>query len=574
MAAARVGWVAVVLGAGPIATGAVPFAATQAPGPISPTNATLNGMASPNGLPTVAWFEWGTNAAYGQRSDPTNVGVGSSVRRVKAPIVGLTPNAAYRYRLVVSNASGVALGMERRLTTGRKVAAWGDDRWGQTDLPTGLSHATVISSGEVHGLALTPSGTLLGWGDPTDGAANVPPDLTHVAAFAAGGSHSVAVRPDGTVIAWGNGAYGQTNVPADLRNVIGVVGGSFFSLALRADGTVVAWGDNHYGQTSVPVGLSNVVSVAAGGWHSLALKNNGAIIAWGDNAFGQSTVPARASNVVSVAAGGWHSLALREDGTVVAWGGWPSGYTSVPSGLSNVVAIAGGIWHSLALQADGTVVAWQNFSSSASIVPVGLNNAVDICGGYLYSLALAPNVPPQTSSQSATGTTNQPLTLTLSASDPNSDPLTLRITALPSQGSLFQFTTNGPGELIAAPDTVVADAQRRVIFVPYPDGMGSPYADFSYVANDGEADSPPATVTIHVLPPPTIESFGFSSGTGSGFELQFSGWPGAAYSVRASTNLVNWQVLGPPSESPPGWFYFSDAQSTDWVRCFYRLSSP
>ena len=568
---ATLGCMAIVLGVWPAAVWAAPFAATQAPGPISQTNATLNGMASPNGLSTVAWFEWGTNAGYGQRSDSANVGGGKSVRRVSTIIVGLIPSATYRYRLVVSNAAGVALGIERRFTTGRKVAAWGDNRFGQTNLPAGLGNATAISSGDVHGLAITQSGTLIGWGDPTDGAAAVPPGLTNVGAFAGCGFFSLAARPVGTVVAWGDNTYGETRVPAGLSNVVAVAGGGRHALALRADGTVVAWGWNYHHQTDVPAGLSNVVAISAMIDHSLALRNDGVVIAWGDNFFGQSTVPAQASNVVAVAAGGWHSLALKADGTVLLWG--QSG-SAVPAGLSNVVAIAGGVWHSLALRADGTVVGWGDNRSGQATAPFGLNNVVDISGGYLHSLALAPNVPPRTTSQTATGTTNQPLTLTLTASDVNSDPLTLRITSLPPQGRLFQYTTNGPGERITAPDTPLADAQRRVLFVPDPDGMGSPYASFSYVANDGEADSLPATVTIHVLPPPQIESYGFSSGTNSAFELQFTGLPGAAYRVQASTNLVNWQVLGPASENPTGWFRFSDTQSTNWTRRFYRLSSP
>jgi hypothetical protein len=133
--AARLGWLAILLGAAQIAVAAAPFAATQAPGPISPTNATLNGMASPNGLPSVAWFVWGTNAAYGQSTNPVEVGEGNTVRRVSAGIIGLAPSGIYHYRLVVSNAAGLVLGMERRFTTGLRVRAWGGNGRLQTNVP-------------------------------------------------------------------------------------------------------------------------------------------------------------------------------------------------------------------------------------------------------------------------------------------------------------------------------------------------------------------------------------------------------------------------------------------------------
>src|SRR5829696_5971319 len=43
-----------------------PASFTQAGGPIAQSDATLNGMAVPNGTPTEAWFEWGTDFNYGQ----------------------------------------------------------------------------------------------------------------------------------------------------------------------------------------------------------------------------------------------------------------------------------------------------------------------------------------------------------------------------------------------------------------------------------------------------------------------------------------------------------------------------
>jgi len=154
------------------------------------------------------------------------------------------------------------------------------------------------------------TGTVTAWGDNSYGQTNVPAGLSNVVAVAGGYYHSLALRADGTVAAWGYNYYGQTTVPADLSNVVAVAAGAYHSLALRADGTVAAWGDNSYGQTTVPAGLSNVVAVAGGFFHSLALRADGTVVAWGYNYYGQTTVPPNLSNVVAVAAGGYYNLAL------------------------------------------------------------------------------------------------------------------------------------------------------------------------------------------------------------------------------------------------------------------------
>ena len=70
-------------------------------------------------------------------------------------------------------------------------------------------------------MALLADGTVVVWGDNTYGQTNVPAGLSNVVAIAAGFYHCLALRNDGTVTAWGNNTYGQTNVPAGLANVVG-----------------------------------------------------------------------------------------------------------------------------------------------------------------------------------------------------------------------------------------------------------------------------------------------------------------------------------------------------------------
>ncbi len=280
-----------------------PYAATQNTSPITLTNAVLNGMAVPNGLPSVAWFEWGTNASLGNLSSLTNVGSGTAVVRVSAGISGLFPRGVYSCRLVVSNSSGVVHAPIQRFTTGRALIAWSGDSF-LTNVPSGPSNwVTSISSGmdaggdgPGHGLAIKPDGTMIGWGANWYGQANVPAGLSNVIAVSAGGTFSVALKADGTLAAWGDNRVGQIDVPFFLRDVVAIATGGYHGVALRADGTVIGW------NSSVPAGLSNVVAVAAGLAHSIALKADGTVVGWGANYWGQLDIPPRLSNVITTSA--------------------------------------------------------------------------------------------------------------------------------------------------------------------------------------------------------------------------------------------------------------------------------
>ena len=159
-------------------------------------------MATPNGPPTTAWFEWGTSATYGNQTPPVNVGGSYNVVYVTSQINNLVMNQPYHFRLVVSNAMGVVHGFDQMFDEAG-VVAWGADYVGQT---------------------------------------NVPPGLSNVVAVAGAYDHSLALKNDGTAVAWGDNTNNQTNVPAGLNNVVAVAGGEYYSLALKNNGTVAAWG--------------------------------------------------------------------------------------------------------------------------------------------------------------------------------------------------------------------------------------------------------------------------------------------------------------------------------------------
>jgi hypothetical protein len=157
------------------------------------------------------------------------------------------------------------------------MVAWGDNNWGQTTIPAGLSGVIAIAAGLGHTVAVKNDGTVLAWGYNSDDQTIIPPGLSGVTAIAAGGSHNVALKNNGTVVAWGNNNWGQTTIPADLSGVTAIAAGGDHSVALKNDGTVVAWGDDYWSQTSIPAGLSGVTGIAAGSNYTLALVNLGPV---------------------------------------------------------------------------------------------------------------------------------------------------------------------------------------------------------------------------------------------------------------------------------------------------------
>jgi hypothetical protein len=144
-----------------------PWSATQPAGPVGRISATLNGMATARGNMTTAWFEWGSDAGYGFTTMPTNVGSSSLVARISTGIDGLTPGTAYHYRLVVSNAVGVAYGADSTLSTGMKAATWVDPTGSYRNypaIPPWLTNIVGIANGHVHCLAITSEGNVVAWG--------------------------------------------------------------------------------------------------------------------------------------------------------------------------------------------------------------------------------------------------------------------------------------------------------------------------------------------------------------------------------------------------------------------------
>ena len=549
-----------------VAAAAPPRVVTLPPAPNGPGSVTFNGAVVLNDSTALAWFEWGTNGTFVQATSPGLLNFTNYTTFVGSVVNGLVPGGIYSCRLAASNSVGLSYGSEQRFTTGRKMLVWGNNSSGQTNLPAGLTNVVAVAGGQSHSAALLNDGTVRVWGG-TSAQTNVPAGVTNVIAIASGLNHLLALRADHSVIGWGVNNFGQTTIPAAATNVLAIACGQNHSLALRADGKVVAWGYNGNGQANVPSTLADVLAIAGGGRHTLALKSDGTVRAWGDNAAGQTNVPAAASNVVAIAAGDSHSLCLRADGTVVAWGS----LSAPSSGNTNFITIAAGYGHDLALKTNGTLVGWGDNGYGQSSPPAGVGGIAGLAAGMYHSLIIGPNLPPSAAAQSVVGAANQDLLIVPAATDPNGDAVNFRIASLPAAGALYQWASGTRGPAITTPNTPASDALGRVIFVPGTDATGWPYASFSFVANDGEADSSPATTTVNIIFAPVIS---VNAGANVTFSFNFTGDTNAAYSVWMSTNLIDWNSLGAVGQSLSGVFQFTDTSAVNGSARFYRVTCP
>ena len=112
---------------------------------------------------------------------------------------------------------GVPMVMARR----RFRLAWGN-------------HVVSIAAGSAHSVAVNADGSVVAWGNNNYGQTNVPPGLSEVVTAAAGFLYSVALRRDGTVVVWGPEA-GMPIVPPGLSRVQAIACGERHIAALTTE---------------------------------------------------------------------------------------------------------------------------------------------------------------------------------------------------------------------------------------------------------------------------------------------------------------------------------------------------
>lgn len=83
-----------------------PSVSLLAPSTVGATTASLHGTVNPNGSETTAWYEYGTTAALGTRSDSRALGAGASETQVNFYLGGIRSGTTYYYRLVAQSSAG------------------------------------------------------------------------------------------------------------------------------------------------------------------------------------------------------------------------------------------------------------------------------------------------------------------------------------------------------------------------------------------------------------------------------------------------------------------------------------
>ncbi len=574
--------------------------ALKANGTVTAWGTSPNGQTNtPAGLSNIIAIASGQLHNLALRSDGTVAGWGLNQNGQATTPAGLSN--------VIAIAAGISNSFALKADGG--VVSWGQNVFGETEIPPGLNGVVAIASGRHHVMALRHDGSLTAWGNSDSGQTNIPPSATNIIAISAGDYHSLALRSDGNVFSWGFSEFGQGTVPASATNVVAIASSRAHCLALRADGQIVGWGRNEYGQSSPPSALSNVVAVAAGRYHSLAVRSNGTVFAWGLNTYGQVTVPANATNVIAVAAGDSHSMALRVDGSVVVWGNPAYGQTTIPVGLSNVVSIAAGAAQSLAIGNVRPAVLPRSFFGAAnSDLLVTLSGSDTNSDVLIYRVA---NIPAAGKLyQYAAGTRGGLLTDGDGVSDsqrrlifaPHANAYGSPYTNFNyfANDGQFNSATSAVTLTIAAPirptitgitrtnnnatsltftghsnTTYCVWASTNLVTWEY---LGLPTQSVAGIFQFLAATSSPFSQRFYRIstgcetPRPQLQSN--SAMIGGGFDLRFSGGAYCSYHVWASTNLLNWELIGVGEESQVGNFRFVDPNATGLPRRFYRAAAP
>lgn len=85
---------------------------------VNSTGATLNATIAANGFATGAWFEYGTNNAYGTTTGIQSVAAAETNAAISEALTNLAAGRTYHFRGVATNTNGVTFGADQSFTTG------------------------------------------------------------------------------------------------------------------------------------------------------------------------------------------------------------------------------------------------------------------------------------------------------------------------------------------------------------------------------------------------------------------------------------------------------------------------
>ncbi len=123
---------------------------------------------------------------------------------------------------------------------------WGDDEYDQSSsflVQDSLDgQVSQVAVGSFHTCAVTKDGSIFCWGDNRNGQTEVPSDLGKAGSVTTGSNHSCAITLTKTVRCWGENEAGQLDVPADLTDVVSISASLNKTCSITVQGTVRCWG--------------------------------------------------------------------------------------------------------------------------------------------------------------------------------------------------------------------------------------------------------------------------------------------------------------------------------------------
>lgn len=130
----------------------IPQAITDVPNAFGASAASLTGRFNPNGLPTSAWFEYGTSVSLGGRFGVQSVAGGTTFIPLTYTATDLVPGTTYYVRVVAQSSAGISYGSIQSFKTRDIVVV-------AKKTPTITANQSgTVSTGNV--LAVAPSNTL------------------------------------------------------------------------------------------------------------------------------------------------------------------------------------------------------------------------------------------------------------------------------------------------------------------------------------------------------------------------------------------------------------------------------
>ncbi|MBC8094828.1 MAG: autotransporter-associated beta strand repeat-containing protein [Akkermansiaceae bacterium] len=477
---------------------AIPVVFTLSATNVTTTTATLNGTVNPNGTATSAYFQYGTNASYGNVTLITNLGSSNALQSVSLPLAGLTPGLTYHYRIVATNSAGTNVGSNITFTTlvpvptvttlaASNITA-GSASLNATVNPNGTVTAAYFQYGTNTSYGSTTIATNLGSGSAgqtiTSLVAGLQPGQKYHFRIVAGSNAgtnfgsdftftTLAGPPQVTTLPASNVTDASANLNA-LVNPNGLPTTSWFEWGIGSVYNHVTAASS-IGSNVAPVAVSTALSglKAGSAYHFRIVASNSFGLSRGSdqrffapvvtligaaavtngclNPFTDPGATAGASPI-DVAASHLHGVVIKADGSLVGWDGTVPNYSeqviaaqlAFPASATNVIAMGVGNNHTLALKVDRSVIAWGINDYGQTDVPPGMTNVIAVAAGSYHSLALKANGTVSAWGWNASGQASVPANATnviaIAASLYHS-------LALRSDGSLVGWGNNDFGQL-------------------------------------------------------------------------------------------------------------------------------